>query len=55
MHNELLPLSHCHQVHYVHVNEKHKNDITAALKDPEGLMVLGVFFDVKDKRTPKVK
>jgi len=39
------------EVHYVHVLEKHKMDVSAALNDPEGLMVIGVFFDIKDKRT----
>ena len=39
----------------MHVNEKHKNDINAALEDSEGLMVIGVFFDVKDKRTNMVR
>lgn len=43
------------EVHYVHVNEKHKDNVPAALEDPEGLMVIGVFFDVKDKRTSMAK
>ena len=38
----------------MHVLEKHKMDVSAALKDPEGLMVIGVFFDIKDKRTQTV-